>query len=333
LSNCQTQPSSGQLDQWRNQAIALNQSITATVAEQKQRSGDREWELAIQGQTPKKLALGIKDLKKISSQEIKTVDPNNTEDGTVVKTFQGIAVAKLLDRVGVEAGVKEITFLSFNDYRVTVPLEDLRNYPILLAWDREGKPLTRSQGGPLYLIFPYSDYPELPKKYSDAYWAFYVTDVIIGDESINLKVDSKPYDVGSQVFDRQALEALPQTTIRESVGYKIGWTPEKVPLKGVRLQEIIAKANFNLSPQGRVLIKGKASINSDRNTPVELPNLEIANCDIILATRWGEQEQIIPAKMGGPVTLAFSNNCRNNVTLSPKNNKHWATLVERIEVN
>ena len=133
LSNCQMQPSSGQLDQWRDQAIALNQSITQTVAEQKQRSGDREWELAIQGQTPKKLALGIKELKKISRQEIKTTDPNNTEDVAAVKTFQGIAVAKLLEQVGVEAGVKEITFLCFNDYRVTVPLEDLRNYPIRLG--------------------------------------------------------------------------------------------------------------------------------------------------------------------------------------------------------
>ena len=50
----------------------------------------------------------------------------------------------------------------------------------MLALERNGKPLSRSDGGPLHLIFPYSDRPEIANKYSARYWAFYVTHIIIG---------------------------------------------------------------------------------------------------------------------------------------------------------
>jgi len=336
LTNCQELPSERQLDQWQHQAITLNQSITKTIADQNRTNQDQEWQLVIQGQiqqSQQNLTLKLSDLKKLPSQEIKTREPHNTEDIAAIKTFKGVTVASLLAKSGVAAEVKEVTFLSSNNYRVTVELEDLRNYPILLAWDRDAQPLTRSQGGPLYLVFPYTDYPELPAKYSDAYWAFYVTDMVVGNEPINLKVDSKPYDVGSRSFDRASLDTMPQTTITESVGYKLGWPAGKIKLRGVRLRDLMAQANLNFSDRGRMIVRSKSSLSSDRSEPVQLSAAEVVNCDIILATKWGEQEQPIPSKMGGPMTLAFSSNCQNNVTLSPKNNQHWATFVERIEVN
>lgn len=333
LTNCQEQPDVVQLDQWRQQAIALNQSITETVADQNQNAKNQEWQVVIQGQTQQKLTLKLSELKKLSNQEIKTIEPHNTEDPGAIKTFKGIAISTLLNKSGIAADVKEVTFLSSDNYRVTLELEDLRNYPILLAWDRDGKPLTRSQGGPLYLVFPYSDYPELSTKYFNAYWAFYVTDLIVGNESVNLKVDSKRFNVSNQNFDLSDLDDLPQTTIEEPVGYKIGWPAGKIKFKGVRLRDLLAKTNLNLSDQSKVVVKGKSSVSSDRSEPVRLPASEVTNCDIILATKWGEQEQPIPSKMGGPLTLAFSSNCRNNVTLSPKNNQYWATLVEKVEID
>ncbi|NJL89507.1 MAG: molybdopterin-dependent oxidoreductase [Coleofasciculaceae cyanobacterium SM2_1_6] len=182
-------------------------------------------------------------------------------------------------------------------------------------------------------MFPYSDYPELPDKYSDAFWAFYVTDMIVGNEPGAIKVDIKPFDVGSKLFDRPALDALPQVTIEEPVDYKFGWPVGKVKLTGVRLRDIIAAADIELSSQGRVFIKGKASLSSEPQEPVQLPIQEVLNCDIILATRWGKEAVPIPSSMGGPITLAFANSCKNGVILSPKNSQHWATLVERVEVN
>lgn len=332
LANCQEQPSSAQLDRWRQQAIDLNQSIVQTIAEQKQGSQAQEWYLTVQGQIQKRSAWKLSELKKLSSQEIKTTNPHNTENRKAIQTFQGIAVSQLLEKSEVDPKVKEVTFLSSNNYRVTVSLEDLQRYPILLAWSKDSKPLTRSEGGPLYLVFPYSDYPELPNKYSDAFWAFYVTDMVVGNETVDIKVDVTPFNMGSKVFDRNALESLPQITIEETAGYKFGWPIGKVKLTGVKLRDVINKTNINLSSQTKVLIKGKSSLSSESQEPVQLPIQEVANCNIILVTAWGENSDIIPTSMGGPVTLAFSNSCNNGVTMSPKNSQHWATLVERIEV-
>lgn len=332
LANCQNQPNSAQLDRWRQQAIDLNQSIVQTIAEQKQGSQVQEWYLTIQGQIQKRSVWKLSELQKLSPQEIKTTNPHNTENREAIQTFQGIKISQLLEKSEVDSGVKEVTFLSSNNYRVTVSLEDLRKYPILLAWGKDGQPLSRSQGGPLYLVFPYSDYPELLDKYSDAFWAFYVTDMVVGNETVNIKVDITPFDVGSKIFDRNALESLPQTTIEETVGYKFGWPVGKVKLTGVKLRDVINKANINLTSQTKVLIKGKSSLSSEPQEPVQLTIQEIANCNIILVTTWGENSAVIPTSMGGPVTLAFSNNCNNGVTMSPQNSQHWATLVERIEV-
>lgn len=333
LANCQSQPDAAQLDFWQKQAIDLNASITQTIADQNQNNPVQEWYLTIHGQVQQKSVLRLSELQNLSQQEIKTTNPHNTENRQEIETLQGIAVSQLLEKAGVEPSVQEVTFLSSNNYRVTVSLEDLKNYPILLAWGKNGKPLSRSEGGPLYLVFPYSDYPELPDRYSDAFWAFYVTDMIVGNEPGMIKVDIKPFDVGSKVFDRAALDALPQTSIEEPVGYKFGWPVGKVKLTGVKLRDIITAANIDLTSQGRVFIKGKASLSSEPQEPVQLPSQEVLNCDIILATRWGEDAIPIPSSMGGPITLAFSDRCQNGVTLSPKNSQHWATLVERVEVN
>jgi len=333
LANCQAQPDAAQLDLWQKQAIDLNASITQTIADQNQNNLVQEWYLTIHGQVQQKSVLRLSELQKLSQQEIKTTNPHNTENRAEIETLQGVAVSQLLEKAGVEPNVKEVTFLSSNNYRVTVSLEDLKNYPILLAWSKNGQPLSRSQGGPLYLVFPYSDYPEMPDKYSDAFWAFYVTDMIVGNEPGNIEVDTKPFNVSSKLFDRNALDALPQISIEEPIGYKFGWPLGKVKLTGVKLRDIIAAADINLSSQDRVFIKGKSSLSSEPQEPVQLTSEEVLNCDIILATKWGEDAVPIPSSMGGPITLAFANSCQNGVILSPKNSQHWATLVERVEVN
>ena len=332
LANCQEQPSSTQLDRWRQQAIILNQSIVQTIAEQKKDSQAQEWYLTIQGQVQNRSVWKLSELQKLPKQEIKTTNPHNTENREAIQTLQGVAVSQLLEKSVVDPDVKEVTFLSSNNYRVTVSLEDLQKYPILLAWAKDGKPLNRSEGGPLYLVFPYSNYPELPDKYSDAFWAFYVTNMVVGNEAVNVKVDITSFDVASKVFDRNALDSLPQTTIEETVGYKFGWPVGKVKLTGAKLRDVIGKAEINLSSQRAVSIKGKSSLSSEPQSPVQLPPQEVKNCDIILATKWGENLASIPSSMGGPVALAFSSNCNNGVTMSPKNSQHWATLVERVEV-
>ena len=68
-------------------------------------------------------------------------------------------VSRLLDALGA-AGTELRTF-ALNDYAVTIPIAELRAYPVLLALDRDGQPLSVRERGPLWVIYPWSQHPEL----------------------------------------------------------------------------------------------------------------------------------------------------------------------------
>jgi len=54
-----------------------------------------------------------------------------------------------------------VRFVAANDYYVDIPTEDLVKYHAILAMQADGRPLTRREKGPLWLMYPISDYPAL----------------------------------------------------------------------------------------------------------------------------------------------------------------------------
>ena len=76
-----------------------------------------------------------------------------------VSTFMGVLVARLLDRLG--ATGTELRTTALNDYAVVIPVTEVRAYPVLLALSRDGNVLSTRERGPLWVIYPWSDYPEL----------------------------------------------------------------------------------------------------------------------------------------------------------------------------
>jgi hypothetical protein len=89
------------------------------------------------------------------TDELRTATPFT--DG--VSTFSGVLVSRLLDRLGAD-GTRAMT-RALNDYAVSIPIEELRGYPVLLALDQDGRALSVRERGPLWVIYPFSEYPEL----------------------------------------------------------------------------------------------------------------------------------------------------------------------------
>lgn len=318
LTSCKHTPSLAQLEAWHQEAIARNAEQLENSDRQTEQTA---WQLWVQGQTKSPSSpLTWAQLQELATTHIPTPDPNYPADPNAILDFRGITVSQLLDRFGVAPDATEVTFVAFDGFRTTISIADLRRYPIILALERNGKPLSRQQGGPLYLVFPHTQYPELQKKYHSGFWVFYVTHAIVGTEPVRLKI-------GNRQFDSTAFEKLPRTTLETPVGYKLGWPSGKVMLKGVLLRDAIAAAGLKLSSNGAVIIRGKPSIHRDRANPVLLNAAAVQNCDILLATRWGNDLQPIPAPMGGPVTLAFPSSCPM-LTETPR----WVTFVEELEV-
>jgi hypothetical protein len=319
LPACRSHPTDTQLLAWRNEAISRNTEIAAAHGKKAQ---NKDWNLVIEGQTAtgKPLKLDWQQVRTWATANVKTSDPNYVLQPNRIFNFRGIPISKLLEKTGNLPEVTEVTFVAFDAYQVTVSLQDLLAYPITLAIERDKKPLARDQGGPIYLIFPYTQYPALKKKYNPGYWGFYVTNIIVGTQPVQLRV-------GKQQLDLAALDKLPQVTLFQPVDYRIGWPSGKVKLQGVRIRDVLALAGEKLPASGTVLVQGKAPIHQKTNNPVPLTASAVQQCDVILATRWGEDNQPIPAKMGGSLTLAFSANCNNKVS-----DRRWVTFVEQLSV-
>lgn len=76
-----------------------------------------------------------------------------------VSTFAGPLLCDVLDAVGAEGTVLRATAL--NDYATEVPIEDCRTYPVILAIEQDGEPLPRRGKGPIWIVYPQDEFPEL----------------------------------------------------------------------------------------------------------------------------------------------------------------------------
>ena len=163
LSGCTSRPTSAELDAWHQDAIAQNAAMIAKLQSDKSKN---DWQFVIQGQTStgQPVALSLSKLEALATTTVQTKEPHNTSAPNAIFNFRGVSVSTLLNEVGVAPMVSEITFVARDGFRATVSLADLRQYPIIIALERNGKKISRSEGGPLYLVFPQTQFPQLQQQ-------------------------------------------------------------------------------------------------------------------------------------------------------------------------
>jgi hypothetical protein len=160
LSGCSEQPTDTELEKLRQEAIAQNYQIAAL---QEKGQAKPNWQFTVHGRTAlgQPIPLSWSKLETLATTSVWTTDPHHTSDSQAIFHFRGVAVSTLLDEFDVAPNVTDITFVAYDAYRSTVMLDDLRQYPIILALERNHKKISRSDGGPLYLVFPQSKFPQL----------------------------------------------------------------------------------------------------------------------------------------------------------------------------
>jgi hypothetical protein len=87
----------------------------------------------------------------------------------VVK-FEGVPLHKLMQSVG--ATGDRLTVIALNDYSSDLPIEDFAKYNVILALKRDGEYMPVRDKGPLFIVYPYDNAPELrsQKFYSRSVW-------------------------------------------------------------------------------------------------------------------------------------------------------------------
>jgi hypothetical protein len=120
-----------------------------------------------------KIAFDMNSLLDLPATEVTT---NNRWLPGPVK-FTGIRISDLLNSVGAQSN--EIEARAANEYKFRLTNIDFDKYPIIVAYMKDGKPMSVRELGPLWIIFPFDDFPELLNDRNEAASVWQLTDIEI----------------------------------------------------------------------------------------------------------------------------------------------------------
>ena len=111
-------------------------------------------------------ALDRRMLEAIGMETVVTKTPWYKE----AERFEGVRLSRLMDYVG--AYGDRVLISALNDYTSEIPLSDFSEYGTLLALKRDGVYMPVSDKGPLFVIYPFDQNPELrqDKFYMRSVW-------------------------------------------------------------------------------------------------------------------------------------------------------------------
>ena len=79
---------------------------------------------------------------------------NEFSDGVVA--YRGPLVRDVLAELGLDR-LEAVRLVAANDYYVDIPTSDFTDYDVILAMEADGRPLSRRDKGPLWLMYPISE--------------------------------------------------------------------------------------------------------------------------------------------------------------------------------
>lgn len=113
--------------------------------------------------------LDLKTLESLPSTTFITETPWSSGP----QTFTGVRLNTLLELVG--AAPDMIDAVAIDNYQTTMQNVDFSRYPVILAYRQNGKPMTIRNLGPLRIIFPFTDHPELWTESNETYSVWQLT--------------------------------------------------------------------------------------------------------------------------------------------------------------
>jgi hypothetical protein len=320
LAGCTRSASDDQLRAWQEETQRENDArrskATALAA--------AGWTLSVRGNIAGgEVNYAWSNLTAMASARLRTTNPGYTTNLDAVLEYRGIKVGDLLDASGAHEvrgpGGSEVTVVAADGFMHTLPIADIKRFPILLAIEENGVPLVKNTGGPLLEIVPHTSHPETKALYPEG-GAFYVTHLIVGTESVALSLAGKTLHAAE-------LDAIPERTVEGKAGFRFRWPSTPVKIHGPRLSDVLAAAGVVVHDGDRVLVKRKPRTDTAEREVTTLRAADVLACDIIVGRRYGDAHALLPAGMGGPAVLAFAPSCADAT-----HGQAWPMFVEAIEV-
>lgn len=90
--------------------------------------------------------------------QVTVVTLNEFTDAPV--SYRGPLMRDVLAFLGLD-DIEVVRVYAANDYYVDIPTSDFQRYSVILALEADGARLSRREKGPLWVMYPMSDHPEL----------------------------------------------------------------------------------------------------------------------------------------------------------------------------
>ncbi len=91
--------------------------------------------------------------------------------------FEGVPASDVLRAVGAHGTV--VTATALDDYSIEIPVTDFARYRVLFALSMNGVELTARNRGPIWVVYPRDDFPELRDPTADARWIWQLVKIDI----------------------------------------------------------------------------------------------------------------------------------------------------------
>jgi len=104
---------------------------------------------------PDGLSFDLAALQKLPQQSFSTRTPWYSKP----RKFTGVRLRDLLTAAGAHGQV--VRAVALNDYKVDIPIEDAAASAVMVAWLLDDKLMPVRDKGPLVIIYPFDDQPEL----------------------------------------------------------------------------------------------------------------------------------------------------------------------------
>ncbi len=109
-------------------------------------------------------ASGAQEVIQYSFDDLKALDQTGYDTiNDFVKTptrFSGPLLRDVLAPLTFSESAK-LKLTALNNFQTEIPITDVMNYDVIVALEKGGAPMSIRENGPLWVIYPISDHPEL----------------------------------------------------------------------------------------------------------------------------------------------------------------------------
>ncbi|MGR7922343.1 molybdopterin-binding protein [Zobellella denitrificans] len=113
--------------------------------------------IQLEGRSYERLDYTLAELQALPQADITTVHPWVEE----ARTYRGPELALLLERLFGHARVRTLYLEALNGFSVAVDWQKVAPFTPILAWQENDKVMSRRDKGPLWLMLPFDQVPEL----------------------------------------------------------------------------------------------------------------------------------------------------------------------------